>query len=56
MTKYEGSGKYAKVFALYNVVKERPKLSAYLSSPKFQKFGAGIYQYHEELDIEPEEA
>lgn len=52
MTKAENSSKYAKVFALYEAVKERPKIKAYLESNRRQKYGNGIYRHYEELDIE----
>ncbi|KAK5652425.1 hypothetical protein OQA88_10467 [Cercophora sp. LCS_1] len=52
MAKAEKSGKYAKVFALHEAVKERPKIKAYLESDRRQKYSNGIYRYYEELDIE----
>jgi glutathione S-transferase len=53
MAKYEKEGKHAKVFALYQAVKERPKIKAYLESPRRLKYSNGIYRHYEELDIEP---
>ncbi|GAB1313805.1 hypothetical protein MFIFM68171_04015 [Madurella fahalii] len=52
MTKLEREGNYAKVFALCQAVAERPKIKAYLESPRRQKYSNGIYRYYEELDIE----
>jgi glutathione S-transferase len=53
MAKLEQGGKHAKVFALHRAVGERPKIAAYLNSPRRQKYSDGIYRYYEELDIEP---
>jgi glutathione S-transferase len=53
MTKLESEGKHPKVFALYDAVKERPRIKAYLESPRRQEYGMGIYRHYEELDIEP---
>ncbi|KAK3941279.1 hypothetical protein QBC46DRAFT_259085 [Diplogelasinospora grovesii] len=52
MAKLEREGNYPKVFALYAAVKERPKVKAYLESPRRQKYSNGIYRYYEELDFE----
>ena len=46
------SGKYDRVFTLYDAVKNRPRIKAYLASEKRQKYSDGIYRYYEELDIE----
>ena len=46
------SGKYDRVFALYDAVKDRPRIKAYLASERRQKYSNGIYRYYEELDIE----
>ncbi|KAH6844923.1 glutathione S-transferase [Chaetomium sp. MPI-CAGE-AT-0009] len=53
MAKLEKEGNHAKVFALYQAVAERPRIAAYLGSPRRQKNSDGIYRYYEELDIEP---
>jgi glutathione S-transferase len=52
MAKLEREGNYPKVFALYAAVKERPKIKAYLESPRRQRYSNGIYRYYEELDFE----
>ncbi|KLU85732.1 hypothetical protein MAPG_04752 [Magnaporthiopsis poae ATCC 64411] len=51
MVKAKESGKYGKVFALYEAVKERPNIKAYLASERRQKYSNGIYRYYAELDI-----
>lgn len=53
MAKLEREGKHPKVFALYDAVKERPRIKAYLESPRRQKYDMGIYRHYDELDIEP---
>jgi glutathione S-transferase len=53
MAKYEKSGVYSHVFELYDAVKERPNIKAYLASSRRQKYGLGIYRNYAELDIEP---
>lgn len=55
MTTAEKSGKYDKVFALYAAVQQRPRIKAYLESPRRQKYSLGIYRYYEELDFDLEE-
>jgi glutathione S-transferase len=52
MAKQEREGKYSKVFALHEAVKARPRIKAYLESPRRQKYANGIYRYYEELDFE----
>ncbi|KAK3373237.1 hypothetical protein B0T24DRAFT_527411 [Lasiosphaeria ovina] len=52
MAKLEREEKHSKVFALYEVVKARPKIKAYLESPRRQKYSNGIYRYYKEFDIE----
>lgn len=49
--KLEDSGDYTGVFALYEAVKERPNIKAYLASDRRQKYSHGIYRYYEELDV-----
>ncbi|KAK4121001.1 glutathione S-transferase [Parathielavia appendiculata] len=53
MAKLEREGKHTKVFALHKAVAERPRIRAYLDSPRRQRYSNGIYRYYEELDIEP---
>jgi glutathione S-transferase len=53
MANYESEGKYSKVFTLYDAVKERPRIKAYLESSRRQKYSMGIYRHYDELDIEP---
>ncbi|KAI0431926.1 glutathione S-transferase [Xylaria sp. FL1042] len=49
------SGKYDRVFQLYEAVKARPRIAEYLASERRQKFSEyGIYRHYEELDVEPE--
>lgn len=50
--KLEGEGKHSKVFALHQAVAKRPKIKAYLESPRRQKYSIGIYRYYKELDFE----
>lgn len=52
MAKMEKFGKYGGVFRLYEAVKERPKIKAYLASDRRQKYSNGIYRYYKELDLE----
>ncbi len=49
--KARDGGAYARVFALYEAVKERPNIKAYLASERRQKYGNGIYRYYKELDV-----
>ena len=49
--KMQDSGKYDGVFKLYEAVKERPNIKAYLASDRRQKWGLGVYRYYEELDV-----
>lgn len=46
----EDSGDYSGVFKLYEAVKERPKIKAYLESDRRQNYSLGIYRYYAELD------
>lgn len=52
MAKLEREGKCTKVLALWEAVKERPRIKAYLGSERRQKYSNGIYRYYEELDLE----
>jgi glutathione S-transferase len=44
------SGKYDRVFALYDRVKARPNIAKYLGSDRRLKYGMGIYRHYPELD------
>jgi glutathione S-transferase len=46
------SGKYEKVWALYERVKGREKIKAYLGSERRQEYSMGIYRHYPELDEE----
>ena len=46
----EKEGKFKSVFELYERVKERPKIKAYLASERRQKYSLGIYRHYPELD------
>jgi len=48
--KLKDSGEYSKVFALYERVKERENIKAYLKSDRRQKYSLGIYRHYPELD------
>ena len=50
MAALKGSGKYNGVFALYDAVKERPNIKAYLESDRRQKYGDGIWRYYPEFE------
>lgn len=45
-------GEYDKVWALYERVKGRDKIKAYLDSERRQKYGMGIWRHYPELDEE----
>lgn len=49
--KLQDSGGYNGVFALYEAVKDRPRIKEYLASDRRQKYSQGIYRYYEELDV-----
>lgn len=51
MKKMQDSGDYSGVFALYEAVKDRPKIKEYLASDRRQEYSMGIYRYYEELDV-----
>ncbi|KAI1841830.1 hypothetical protein JX266_012007 [Neoarthrinium moseri] len=51
MEESEKSGKYVKLFELYDAVKSRPRIKDYLTSERRQKYSNGIYRYYEELDV-----
>jgi glutathione S-transferase len=49
------SGKYDRVFQLWEDVKARPNIAAYLGSERRQKYDWwGIYRYYGENDVVPE--
>lgn len=51
LQKLHESGEYQGVFRLYDAIKQRPKIEAYLASERRQKYSNGIYRYYEELDV-----
>ena len=54
MADAERSGKYTHVFELWDAVRRRPRISAYLESKRRQEYSMGIYRYYEELDVKAE--
>jgi glutathione S-transferase len=48
--KLRESGKYDGVFKVYDVVKERPNIKAYLASDRRQKYSNGIWRHYPELE------
>ena len=52
MAKLKESGDYEGVFKLYDEVKERPNIKAYLASDRRQKYSNGIYRHYPELEEE----
>jgi glutathione S-transferase len=50
MSRFQKEGEYKDVFKLYEAVKERPNIKAYLASDKRQEYGMGIYRHYPELD------
>ncbi|CAK7218309.1 hypothetical protein SBRCBS47491_003466 [Sporothrix bragantina] len=48
-------GEYERLFALYEAVKQRPNIAAYLASERRQAYGEGIYRYYKELDVVPDD-
>lgn len=50
MRRMRESGKYAEVFELYERVKARENIAAYLNSGRRQKYAMGIYRHYPELD------
>ncbi|KAH7333459.1 glutathione S-transferase [Rhexocercosporidium sp. MPI-PUGE-AT-0058] len=52
MKRIEKEGKFNKVFALYERVKERPNIKEHLASDKRQAYGMGIYRHYPELNEE----
>lgn len=45
------SGKYDRVFQLWEAVKGRPNVAAYLASDRRQKYDWGIYRYYPDNDV-----
>ncbi|KAI1810810.1 glutathione S-transferase protein-like protein [Poronia punctata] len=55
MKQAKESGKYDRVFQLYEDVRARPNIATYLASERRQKYDTwGIYRYYKELDVVPE--
>ena len=50
MAKAQGSGKYEKVFTLYERVKGQENIKKYLQSERRQEYSMGIYRHYPELD------
>lgn len=51
MNQARESGKYDRVFRLYEDVKARPNIAKYLESEKRQQYDWGIYRYYPENDV-----
>ena len=51
MAQARESGKYDRVFQLWEDVKARPNIAAYLSSDRRQKYDWGIYRFYPENDV-----
>ncbi|KAL7905388.1 glutathione S-transferase [Trichoderma velutinum] len=52
--KLKKSGKFDGVFKLYDAIKERPNIKAYLESDRRIKYGNGIWRYYPELEEDDE--
>jgi glutathione S-transferase len=52
MEKLQKSGNYDGVFKLYDAVKARPNIKAYLESDRRNAYSHGIYRHYAELDEE----
>lgn len=50
MAQLKSSGKYDGVFKLYDAVKERPNIKAYMASDRRTKYGDGIWRHYPELE------
>ncbi|RDA91368.1 hypothetical protein CP533_0027 [Ophiocordyceps camponoti-saundersi (nom. inval.)] len=50
MKKMKDSGKYNDVFQLYEAVKQRPRIKAYLSSDRRATYSSGIWRHYPELE------
>jgi len=55
MAKMRESGQYERVFRLYERVKARPNVKAYLQSGRRQAYGKGIWRHYPELDVVDDE-
>jgi glutathione S-transferase len=51
MAQAKESGKYARVFQLWEDVKARPNVATYLTSDRRQKYDWGIYRYYADNDV-----
>ncbi|KAI2780714.1 hypothetical protein F4815DRAFT_444952 [Daldinia loculata] len=51
MNQAKESGKYDRVFQLWEAVKGRPNVAAYLASDRRQKYDWGIYRYYPDNDV-----
>lgn len=54
MNQARGSGKYDRVFQLWEDVRARPNIAVYLASAKRQKYDWGIYRHYPDNDVLPE--
>ncbi|KAI1205635.1 uncharacterized protein F4807DRAFT_464516 [Annulohypoxylon truncatum] len=52
MNQARRSGRYGRIFRVYDSVKQRSRISSYLNSQRRRDNTAGIYCYHEEMDLE----
>lgn len=52
--RYKKEGKYDGVFKLYDAVKERPNIKAYLESKRRVAYADGIWRYYPELEEDEE--
>ncbi|KAE8352267.1 glutathione S-transferase [Aspergillus coremiiformis] len=50
LARLETSARYPHVFALYEAVKNRPRIARYLASERRQKYSQGLYRHYPELD------
>jgi glutathione S-transferase len=55
VAKMRESGQYERVFLLYERVKARPNIKAYLQSGRRQAYGMGIWRHYPELDVVDDE-
>jgi glutathione S-transferase len=51
MNQARESGKYDRVFQLWEDVKARPNIAAYLASDRRQKYDWGIYRHYADNDV-----
>ncbi len=52
MQKLRDSGEYDAVFRIYDAVKQRPNIKAYLESGRRQKYRDGIWRHYPEMEEE----